>query len=321
MKVLILSTINFFIFLSTTFAQIDVKKDSNYIEAPVVLETKTGNIYGTLTTPIQTKSSPLVIIIAGSGPTDRDGNTIMIKGKNNSLKYLANELGNAGISSIRFDKRGIGESKIAMKNEADLRFDDYVNDVIDWINKFKKDKRFSEIIIAGHSEGSLIGMIAANGLADKYISISGAGEKAGSLIKKQLLTQSEEIQDYSNQAIDSLEAGLIIKKINPLLYSLFRPSVQPYLISWFKYDPQTEIKKLKIPVLILQGNNDIQVSEEDAQLLYKAQPDATLSIITNMNHVLKIVEGDKSQNIKSYSDASLPIADELVRAILGFLGK
>ena len=321
MTKLLLSTINFFIFLSTTFAQIDIKKDSNYIEAPVVLETKTGNIYGTLTTPIQTKSSPLVIIIAGSGPTDRDGNTIMIKGKNNSLKYLANELGNAGISSIRFDKRGIGESKLAMKSEADLRFDDYVNDVIDWINKFKKDNRFSEIIIAGHSEGSLIGMIAANGLADKYISISGAGEKAGTLIKKQLLTQSEEIQDYSNQAIDSLEAGFMVKKINPLLYSLFRPSVQPYLISWFKYDPQTEIKKLKIPVLILQGDNDIQVSVEDAQMLYKAQPEANLTIVTNMNHVLKIVEGDKSKNIKSYSDASLPIADELVRVIVGFLGK
>ena len=321
MKVILLSTISFFILMSNTFAQIDVKKDSNFIETPIVLETKTGNIYGTLTTPIQTKSSPLVIIIAGSGPTDRDGNTIMIKGKNNSLKYLAYELGNEGISSIRFDKRGIGESKLAMKSEADLRFDDYVNDIIDWINKFKNDNRFSEIIIAGHSEGSLIGMIAAKGLADKYISISGAGEKAGTLIKKQLLTQSEEIQDYSNQAIDSLEAGFMVKKINPLLYSLFRPSVQPYLISWFKYDPQTEIKKLKIPVLILQGNNDIQVSEDDAKLLSKAKPKATLFIIPKMNHVLKIVEGDKTQNIKSYSDASLPIADELVRAIVVFLGK
>ena len=212
MNKLILSTIIFFILISGAFAQLDIKKDSNYIETPVTLETKTGNIYGTLTTPIQIKSSPLVIIIAGSGPTDRDGNTIMIKGKNNSLKYLANELGNAGISSIRYDKRGIAESKLAMKSEADLRFDDYVNDVIDWINKFKKDKRFSEIIIAGHSEGSLIGMIAAKGLADKYISISGAGEKAGTLIKKQLQTQSLEIQDYSNHAIDSIEAGFIVKK-------------------------------------------------------------------------------------------------------------
>ena len=103
------------------------------------------------------------------------------------------------------------------------------------------------------------------------------------------------------------------------MYSLFRPSVQPYLISWFKYNPQTEIKKLKIPILILQGDNDIQVSVEDAQLLSKAQPKATLTIIPKMNHVLKIFEGDKSQNIKSYGDASLPISDEMVRAIVGFV--
>jgi pimeloyl-ACP methyl ester carboxylesterase len=191
--------------------------------------------------------------------------------------------------------------------------------VRDWVNKFKKDNRFSEIIIAGHSEGSLIGMIAANGLADKYISISGAGDKAGNIIKKQLNSQPKEIQEDANTAIDSIDAGFVVKKINPLLYSLFRPSVQPYLISWFKYDPQTEIKKLKIPVLILQGDNDVQVSEDDAKLLSKAQPKATLAIIPNMNHILKIVEGDKVQNIKSYSDASLPISDELLRAIVRFV--
>jgi len=165
----------------------------------------------------------------------------------------------------------------------------------------------------------LIGMIAAKGKVDKYISIAGPGDKAGNIIKKQLNSQPKEIQESANTAIDSIDAGFIVKKINPLLYSLFRPSVQPYLISWFKYNPQTEIKKLNIPILILQGDNDIQVSEDDAQMLYKAQPEATLTVVTNMNHVLKIVEGDKSQNIKSYSDASLPIADELVRAILGFV--
>ena len=293
--------------------------DTNHIETAAILETPTGKIFGTITTSIPFTKGPVVLIIAGSGPTDRNGNNPRMK--NNSLQQLAFALAASGISSLRFDKRGIAESASSMGKEADLRFDDYVNDVSNWISFLKADKRFTRIIVAGHSEGSLIGMIASNGRADKFISISGAGKPAGELIREQLDKQPDQVKDIAFPILDSIIAGHTVSDVNPMLASLFRQSVQPYLISWFKYNPQTEIAKLKIPVLILQGDNDIQVSEDDAELLSKANKDFKKEIIKNMNHVLKIVSDDRDENVKSYSNPSLPISAELVAQIVSFVNK
>ncbi len=104
-----------------------------------------------------------------------------------------------------------------------------------------------------------------------------------------------------------------------MLVTLFRPSVQPYIISWFKYNPQEEIKKLQIPVLIIPGTKDIQVTTEDAKLLATANPKAKLALINNMNHIFRIVKGSRDENIATYSNASLPISDELVKTIIMFI--
>ena len=306
--------------ISAAFFSKAIPADTTSIEEPIILHTSTGDILGTLQLPDHF-NCPVVIIISGSGPTDRDGNSAMIKGKNNSLQQLAIGLANSGIASLRFDKRGIAASSKAMTSEADLRFDNFVTDVLEWISLLKKDKRFTSIIIAGHSEGSLIGMIAANGNADKYISISGAGIRADVLIKEQLETQPQLVKDASFPILDSLAQGFEVKKVNPMLFSLFRPSVQPYMISWFKYDPQLEIAKLKIPVLVAQGDNDIQVSVGDAELLKKSNTHAELIVVKGMNHILKIVPEDKSENIKSYGNPDLPIAAELVAKIVSFIRK
>jgi pimeloyl-ACP methyl ester carboxylesterase len=293
--------------------------DSLYVETPVILETQTGKIFGTLTVPVTFNKGPVVLIIAGSGPTDRDGNNPMMK--NNSLLQAAHSLAKTGIASLRYDKRGIAASAEAMKNEEDIRFDDYVNDAIAWIGFLRKDKRFSTITLAGHSEGSLIGMIAANGKADKFISIAGAGQPAAAILKEQLASQPTEIKDACYQILDSLSAGLTVSNVSPMFFSLFRPSVQPYMISWFRYDPQAEIAKLKIPTLILQGSNDLQVSETDANYLYKAKKDASLVIIPGMNHVLKIVSDSQEENIKSYSDPTLPISGSLINSMVSFINQ
>ncbi len=291
--------------------------DSSFIESPITLTTASGDIFGTLCTPKTGKTMPVALIIAGSGPTDRDGNNSMMK--NNSLKQLAYGLADAGIASVRFDKRGIAASEKAGKKEADLRFENYIDDATGWIHLLKKDARFSKVIVIGHSEGSLIGMIAAKNGADKYISIAGAGQSADALLKLQLAKQPQEVQDLCFPILDSLKAGKTVKDVNPMLYSLFRPEIQPYMISWFRHDPQEEIKKLGIPVLIIQGKNDLQVKEDDANRLLKAYPSAKLVLIENMNHVFKTVTGGEDENIKAYSDPLLPISPVLVNAVIDFI--
>jgi len=292
--------------------------DSLKQEKPIVLETKTGKIRGTILVPEGKAAVPVVLIIAGSGPTDRNGNNSMMK--NNSNKMLAEELFKNNIASVRYDKRGIAESKDAGPEEKDLRFDNYVNDVTDWIKLLKKDHRFSKIIIAGHSEGSLLGMIAANlENVNAYISIAGAGRSADKILKEQLKAQPQQVIDMCYSIIDSLVKGKQVNDINPALNVLFRPSVQPYMISWFKYDPQTEIKKLTIPILILQGTTDIQVSVDDAKLLSNANPKAKMVLIENMNHVLKNAEADRQKNSATYNDPNLPINSDFLKEIDTFI--
>ncbi len=281
-------------------------------------ETKTGKIFGTLCTPKKFKKIPVALIIAGSGPTDRNCNN-PVGFQTDAYKILAHKLAASNIATLRYDKRGIGESKDAMVAESDLRFETYINDACGWLAMLKADKRFSEVDIIGHSEGSLIGMVAAKKNTNKYISLAGVGQTADKTLKLQLAHQSKTVQDSAFPIIDSLAAGKLVKHVPTIMVSLFRQSVQPYEVSWFKYDPSVEIKKLSIPVLILQGTSDLQVRVEDAQLLKAADASAKLILLDGMNHILRKVGDNKEANMKSYSDPSLPLDEELVSDIIGFI--
>lgn len=301
------------------FINAQSKSEIKFKESNLVLKINKDEIYGTLTTPDLTKKYPVALIISGSGPTDRNGNNPMMK--NNSLKMLAEALAKNGIASLRFDKRGIGESKAAAGPESSLVFEHYTEDAKSWINLLKQDKRFSKLTVIGHSEGSLIGMIAGT-KADKFISIAGSGESADKLIKTQIASKSnKQIEEMTFPIIDSLKNGNKVKKVDPMLNSLFRPSIQPYIISWFKYDPSVEIKKLNVPILILQGNKDLQVTVKDAENLSQASKNSELLIIEKMNHIMKIIEGDQQENFSSYSNETLPISEEMVNKIVSFIQK
>ena len=287
-------------------------------EEEITLETKTGDIKGSLLIPSVSEKTAVVLIIAGSGPTDRNGNNPIMT--NNSLLMLAKELQKNGIASVRYDKRGIGESKNSGLQESELRFEHYVKDVEDWVELLKENDRFSEIIVLGHSEGSLIGMIASQkNEVEKFISVAGAGISAGDIIRQQLKAQPPVVLNQSLPIIEKLENGEREENVPQMLYSLFRPSVQPYMISWFKYDPQKEIAKLDKPVLIIQGTTDIQVSVSDADKLALANKKSQKQIIEGMNHILKEAEADRQKNIQTYSMPDLPLKKELMEVILKFI--
>ena len=283
----------------------------------ISLVTPDGTIAGTIELPAKCPC-PVVLIIADSGPTDRDGNSAMLPGANNSLKYLAEGLKANGIASVRYDKRGIAASRSAMRgSESDLRFDDYVADAVAWLAKLRADKRFTKVSVVGHSEGSLIGMIAAReAKADAFVSIAGIGRPAGKVIHEQLAPQlPPAMLAAADRTIAQLERGETPDSAPPALAALFRPSVQPYLKSWFRYDPAVEIAKLAIPTLIVQGTTDIQVTVADAKALGAADPKATVLIIDGMNHVMKSVPADRAAQIKSYGDPTLPVVPALVEAV------
>jgi len=293
-------------------------KDTAFIETEIILQTKSGQIFGTLTTPKKFSKIPVALIIAGSGPTDRDCNQSVMQC--NAYKKLAYGLAVNNIASLRYDKRGVAKSIGAAKSESDLRFEDYINDAKEWIQLLKKDNRFSKVIVIGHSEGSLIGMIAATN-TDKFVSIAGPGQSIDKALKEQLSTQPKEIRDLTYPIIDSLKNGKMVNNVDPSLYSLFRLSVQPYTISAFKYDPQIEIQKLLIPILIVQGTNDIQVSVENAKRLLNANPKARLVLIDKMNHIFRTVDGGREANLETYNNFNLPLADGLVKEISRFILK
>jgi uncharacterized protein len=290
-------------------------------DTTLTLDTPTGKLVGTLVVPSGSAAVPLVVIIAGSGPTDRNGNSPLLPGANNSLKMLAEGLAAHGIASLRYDKRGIGESAKAMVSEASLRFDMYADDAAGWINRLRADPRFSTITVIGHSEGSLLGMLAAQrAKADGYVSIAGAGRAADKVLREQLGKQlPPDLLAFSNKALDAMIAGHTVDSVPPSLAALFRPSVQPYMISWLRVDPQVEIARLDIPVLIVQGTLDAQVMVSDAQDLAKAQPKAKVLTIDGMNHVFKRVPADPASQQKSYSDPTIPAAPELIDGIAAFV--
>ncbi|MDT7809085.1 MAG: uncharacterized protein QOJ70_2898 [Acidobacteriota bacterium] len=289
---------------------------------PVVLETATGKLYGTIELPAQARAPyPVVLIISGSGPTDRNGNSAVIPGANNSLKYLAEGLAAAGIASLRYDKRGVAESVMAAKAESDLRFDNYIEDAVQWGQMLRADRRFSRLVVAGHSEGSLIGMVAAQRLgADGYVSMAGAGRRADVVVLEQLKPQtSPELYAQSEAVFKSLVEGKTVADFPTQLTVLFRPSVQPYIISWLKYDPAKEVAKLAVPILIVQGTHDAQVSVEDAKLLAQAKPSARLLLVEGMSHVLKDAPADPKQQAAAYTDPSIPIAPKFLAEVVAFV--
>lgn len=290
------------------------------VQRPITLDTEQGQLFGTLMLPKSSKPVPVVLIIAGSGPTDRDGNNPE-GGRNDNLKRLAVILAQHNIASVRYDKRGVAASKAATPDERDLSVERYVSDVQAWAQKLRANSRLGRLILLGHSEGALIASLAAEkARASAVISVAGSGRPVGEVLREQFQERlPPELLQRGNQLLDTLQAGKTDAQVPPELQVVFRPSVQPYLVSLFRQDPAAAFGRLKVPALIVQGRNDIQVGVRDAELLHRAKPDAELALIDGMNHVLRIVPDDLEQQMISYRNPTAPLAEELTRRILRFI--
>ncbi|CAG0963179.1 Esterase EstD [Burkholderiales bacterium] len=286
----------------------------------VLLDTPTGRLAGTLLHAAD-GPRPVALLIAGSGPTDRDGNSRLLPGKNDSLRLLAEALAGEGIASLRYDKRGLGGSSGAALRESKLRFGHLVDDAERWVAWLRADARFSRIVVVGHSEGALIGTLAAREAgADALVLLAGAGRGYFAVLREQLRGRLPEVLAQKSEGIMAeLEAGRTTEDVPKELAALFRPSVQPYLISLIRHDPARELAALRIPTLIVQGETDIQVKFEDAGRLFAARPDARQVLLPGMNHILKLVPAERALQLASYSDPTLPLAPGLVPAIMDFL--
>ncbi len=278
-----------------------------------------GRLHGSLLLPKTAEPLPVALLIAGSGPTDRDGNNPM--GRNDSLKRLAQALAKHGIASLRYDKRGVGQSLAVARNESQLSVDDYVADAVAWTRVLKADPRFSELVLIGHSEGALIASLAAPAVEPAaFISIAGSGRPIDLLLREQLQGRlPPPLLATAHYLIDELKAGRSHEQVPDALQILFRPSVQPYLISLFRQDPVGAFAHTTVPALIIQGTHDIQVERSDAQALQRAREGAELALIAGMNHVLRIVPMDRDIQTASYNQPELPIAHALTEQISQFL--
>jgi pimeloyl-ACP methyl ester carboxylesterase len=275
-------------------------------------------IDGTLVKPTAEVNTSLVIIISDYGPTDRNGNQNFQK--NNVLKKLAIALAEKNIASFRYDKRTVKQIR---RNVVDnnITFDDFVTDAQVVIAFFKAKNMYSKIYVVGHGQGSLVGMLASNKDVDGFISIAGSAKNIGDVIAEQVNATARQYYAETKRVVQSLKAGKTTRDFPPALQAMFNLETQPFMISWMAHEPVNILNKLQIPIAIINGTKDLQVSIADAKLLANANDKATLLIIDNMNHVLFTIEGDNLENSKSYNESFRAINPELIEQIVSFISK
>lgn len=307
------------LFVATFFCFSLLHAQDNFISEDILVMNDSIQLPGTLTYHPELKEQPLLIFVSGSGNPDRNGNQPQFGVNGNYIKQFSEAMNQKGIAFFRYDKRNVTTSNIKFIMES-YEFQDLVKDVSAIIDQFKDDKRFSSITLIGHSQGSLVAMMATNEHIDKYISLAGLGESVDKTIIRQYNAQSPELAKVVAAHIDELKSTGTIEDINPMLMGMFAKQNHQFLKSYLKLDPTEEIKTLEIPILVINGTKDVQVEVKDAENLHNANPDSKLVIIDNMNHVLKVIEKDEN-NLASYMSPDFPLSEELVTTVENFIKK
>ncbi|MDQ0159351.1 alpha/beta hydrolase [Alkalibacillus salilacus] len=272
-----------------------------------------GDLKGELLQPNSEQTDRVALLIPGSGPVNRDGNSAGTE--SDTLKLLAESLAEQGTASLRYSKRGVGENQEATIPEEEMTLERMSEDAVAWVERLNED--YEQVIIIGHSQGALVGQLAAlQTQVDGFVSLAGAGRTIDDVLNDQLSSQlPQEFEEEAQSILNQLREGELVEEeeISSELYSIFRPTIQPFLMSWMSYDPAELMTQMNIPSLIIQGTHDRQVFEEDAEQLAEANNQAELVMVEGMDHVLK--QSDSVEDTLNYQDPEQPLADELLTAI------
>ncbi len=311
---------------TVTVARIDTVAPPTVVESPYVFASGTFSLPGTLTLPAKVNGKiPVAVIVAGSGPTDRNGNSAgPLRAQNYSNLYaiLAWQLAERGIASVRYDKRVLGDN-LTKVDLATTSIDDFVADVAAAAKALAGDSRFSRVVLLGHSEGAELVLQAVNrgAPAAGIVMAAGAGRPILVVLREQLSKQlpPPEIVKWDSAFARYLrgeEPGDVHQALRPMFLSQYRK----FMRTWIEYDPTREIARVKVPVLVVQGGRDLQVSEADARSLKAAQPTATLVVIPAANHVFRAAASDdRMAQLRLYTDPTIPVVPELAPTIANWI--
>ena len=281
----------------------------------IIINNQAIQLPGTLT--FSSEKQPLIIWVHGSGQIDRNGNQPTVNVKANYIKQFRDAVNKENIAFFSYDKRTANIKNTAFLKDTQIK--DFALDANEVINHFKNNRNFPLIILVGHSQGSLVAMLSVE-KADKYISIAGAGETIDQTILKQVTEQSAKFGKIAAEHFKELKETGKVANVDPNLLSIFAKPNQSFWASWLALDPIKEIKKIKKPILIINGTKDLQVKIDNAKKLHVANSKSELLIIENMNHVLKDIQKEED-NLKSYYASEYPVSEKLIKTIVSFVKK
>jgi len=304
---------------SAARGQADTVPPAGVIEQPLTFQSGALELAGTLTLPDGIEQPPIAIIIAGSGPTDRNGNQ-GARLRTNTYAQLAWGLAGHGIASLRYDKRVLPTTK-GQISLPDISFGDFVADAGAAANAVRADH--SKVFLVGHSEGGTIAIdAAANGLpVDGVVLISTPGRGMTTLLHEQLARQLDSATLVQfDTALERFLRGEEPGELPVALRPLVAPVNRTFMQGWAAVDPQAEVARIEAPVLIVQGDKDIQVRLWDAEALKAAKTDATLFIVPGATHTLKAATDTLlGAQLGSYTDPTLPLVTGVVDSIAAFI--
>jgi hypothetical protein len=294
------------------------------------IDTGRGMLPGSLLLPAEAEGQavPVILLVPGAG-ADRDGNNYSVPGRSDSLVELASALRARGVASLRFDRRGTGATYRLAADEEKLRFDDHIADARSALRALAADSRFSSIVVAGFSEGALVGASAlsdgtgtekdiARGRISGFVAVCASGRNELEMVEDSLSKATGEIKAEAAKIVAALEAGDSYPNPSPFFADYFRPSIQPYLASLFRHDIRQAVAMVPCPVLVVAGGSDLQVSRTETELLASSRRDAAYRVIDGMSHALKEVGEDEEANYASFTDPSIPLCADLPALLAAF---